>query len=222
MERRTRGPGELQQRLHQLRPEPAPRSPLGPLLRLSLLLVLLLAAYGYLVHIGRGDGPVPVSESEEPSQVGSAGPQPVISALTEIDLGLLRRQRELVSELAHRHIGGSLSGDSLDDLTRLQHLLDAAGLGPDRMLELQALGVALGDVMVNHLGLSWVIVEDEFGRSRALRYRETDKLFYPIAMIARRVEAGLPVDVHELYRRTRDALQSFRAPRRPSPLPPAA
>jgi hypothetical protein len=222
-------PGERAQRLRERleqqragRAERRPRSPTGQIVRLSLLLVGMLAAYRYLTRIAESEFTVPVSSGPAaPADAAVEGEQEILP-LSESDERQLTQQRELVAALAHRHIGASLTGRELGDLDSIQRLLEAAGLEGDRRLELQALGVALGDVMASQLGLSWVAVQDEFGRSRALRYRDSDTLFFPIAMISRRVEAGLPVDVKELYRRTRDAVQSFRSPRRAEPLPPAA
>ena len=59
--------------------------------------------------------------------------------------------------------------------------------------------MVLGDVMVAQLGLSWVVVEDELGRSRALRLGESDELVYPVTMISKRVEADIRFTVDELY-----------------------
>jgi hypothetical protein len=77
-------------------------------------------------------------------------------------------------------------------------------LQPDQTLELQALGVVLGDVMVAQLGFSWAIVEDELGRSRALRLGESDDLVYPVTMISKRVEKDIRFTVEELYAKARE------------------
>lgn len=112
---------------------------------------------------------------------------------------LLRRQRDLVDDLARRNVGSELTGQSLDDLRIIQTLLDRHVLASDETFALQSLGVALGDVMAAQLGLHWVVVVDELGRSRALRLGETDVVIFPVTMISKRVEHDVPVDVADLY-----------------------
>ncbi len=122
-----------------------------------------------------------------------------IGSLEYSDERLMSRQRSAVDELARRHVGSPLTGGALDDLRILQELLDQRVLQPDQTYELQALGVVLGDVMVAQLGFSWAIVEDELGRSRALRLGTSDELVYPVTMISKRVEADVRFTVRELY-----------------------
>ena len=78
-----------------------------------------------------------------------------VSPLSDVDLRRLREQRNLVDELARRHVGTPLSaGHSLEDLRVLQELLDQQILKPDQTYELQALGVALGDVLAEQVPLA--------------------------------------------------------------------
>ena len=44
-----------------------------------------------------------------------------------------------------------------------------------------------------------VIYEDAHGRSRALRYRESDEYLFPVTMISRRQEVGKPDPVRPRY-----------------------
>ncbi len=130
------------------------------------------------------------------------------SALRAPDAGILSslsRQRELARDLARRHVGARLRGD-IEDLRVLQRILDRGVLGPDDSYELQALGVALGDVLADAYDLDWAVVTDRFGTSRALRYRDTSNLIFPVTMISKRVEADIPVDVQHLFDETGDAL----------------
>ena len=121
----------------------------------------------------------------------------------------MARQRELVRELAMRHVGTPLSGGSLEDLRVLQDILDMRLFAPDQVYELQALGVALGDVIAEQLGLSWVLVEDEVGRSRALRYGESGNLLFPVTMISRRLQFEQRFTVLELYEVAEQGVAEF-------------
>jgi hypothetical protein len=131
-------------------------------------------------------------------------------ALSDSDRSLLSRQREIARELARRHVGTRLSGSSRDDLRVLQELLDKEVILPEQTAELQALGVALGDVMAEQLGLDWVVFEDELGRSRALRLRETEVVIFPVTMLSKRVEKRVPFRVEELWSKTESTVAESR------------
>ncbi len=68
------------------------------------------------------------------------------------------------------------------------------------------MGVIMGDLLAADLGLHWVIYEDRLGRSRALRYKETDNFLFPITMISRRREVDNRSSVSEIYRKAVDAI----------------
>jgi hypothetical protein len=177
-----------------------PRLPIRTLVTLSLALGVVAAA---MFYVGRG-GPLP-SLPSVPWGAGEGEPSAWRSRfgdLSATDRDLISQQRALVNELARRHVGTQLTGDSLDDLRVLQRILDRKSLAPGQTFELQALGVALGDVMAAQLGLSWVIFQDEDGRSRALRLGETDFVVFPVTMISKRVERDVPFTIEELYRKT--------------------
>jgi hypothetical protein len=124
---------------------------------------------------------------------------PKVSPLTQIDRDFMESQRESVDELARVHLGRQIRGEKANDLEVLQQLLDRDAVQPDQTVLLQAMGVVLGDVLSAELDMPWVIYEDDIGRSRALRAGESEHFLFPVTMIARRVEAGAPVDVDAVY-----------------------
>ena len=156
----------------------------------------------------------------------------IVEDFAEMDERESLGQRDLVSALTRRHVGVSPSGGGLGDLVLLQKILDQGVLENDQAFELQALGVTLGDVMARQLGLEWVVVNDEYGRTRALQYGTNEDVFFPITMISRRYEADIFVDVEALYAKMaaevealrpsgephEDFLRARRAPTRPPPL----
>ena len=85
-----------------------------------------------------------------------------------------KRQLDQVDELARRHLGRRVRGRSTDELDVLQRLLDERFIRADDTFAQQSLGVALGNILATQLPLSWVVVDDDHGHSRALRYRESD------------------------------------------------
>ena len=123
---------------------------------------------------------------------------PSLSELTDVDIRVLDRMRTMIADLARLEIGTAPSGKKRD-LELIQRLLDGRHVKPDDIWELNALGVVLGDVMVAELGLRWTIVDDAYGRTRALRYRETRNLVFPVSMITKRATKNIPVDVAALF-----------------------
>lgn len=147
---------------------------------------------------GGGIGSLPVG-SEGAIDLSGEGNRRRILPLEAADERQLQLQRKAVDELSRRHVGTPISGGALDDLRIIQTLLDLRVLGADQAYELQSLGVVLGDVMVTQLDFSWVVVQDEVGRSRALRFRDTDTLVFPVTMISKRVEGDVRFAVSDLY-----------------------
>lgn len=165
-------------------------------------LICLVAVWAYFSGAQRGS----TGLSWFPSGSGAAGwfaapddpSKQAIDSPSSHDFVSLEAQREAARMLARRYVGASLSAD-LDDLRILQSIVTQRVLSGEQTYELQALGVALGDVMVAELGFNWVVLRDKYGRSRALRYKLTENFLFPVTMISKRVEADLSFNVAELY-----------------------
>ena len=121
-----------------------------------------------------------------------------IEPLTSIDKQFVAEQRQRVEQLANR-LGRNLSGEADRDIDTLQRIIDDRLIASDDTLSLQAMGVVLGDLLIDRLDMAWVIYRDRKGRSRALRYRETDIYLFPITMISRRQEVGNNRSVRSVY-----------------------
>jgi hypothetical protein len=128
-----------------------------------------------------------------------------IGELSYLDLQYMAQQRETLSELVERNLGRQFNGSRDNDLELLQLLLDRRLVRPDQTQELQAMGVIMGD-----LHMHWVVYEDSLGRSRALRYRETDNYLFPMTMISRRREADNRTPVEEIYQKAYDIIAPLR------------
>lgn len=115
------------------------------------------------------------------------------------------KQWNLVDDLARRHLGRQLKGDS-GDLEILQRLIYKGAIAKDDREQLQALGVVLGGVMEKELNLVWKIYIDQQGRSRALCAPQSGECLFPITMLSRRMEVGLIPDVAEVYRKARELI----------------
>ena len=113
----------------------------------------------------------------------------LIEPLTAIDRQFMADQRMRVEQLANR-LGRGLTGVADRDLDTLQRILDETMIPAEDTLTLQALGVVFGDLLGDRLDMDWVVYRDNKGRSRALRYRQTEVYLFPVTMISRRQEGG--------------------------------
>lgn len=120
------------------------------------------------------------------------------SNLTWADRAEFERWVDAVERIGQRHYGQSLRHDS-SDLQLLQRIADDGRIKPDDREKLQGLGVVLGNVLQRELGLEWKAYEDTRGRSRALCVPNTSDCLFPVTMLSRRLEVGVPVDVNKIY-----------------------
>jgi hypothetical protein len=133
-----------------------------------------------------------------PRLIGAPGPSDQMKS---------ERQRKLVDELSRRNLGTPVYGREKRDLDTLQRLLDDGFVRRDDVFAQQSLGLVLGDIMVANMKLEWVVVDDDFGHSRALRYRGSDQLFFPITMIPKRLKAGERIRMRALYALVEDRVR---------------
>jgi hypothetical protein len=95
-------------------------------------------------------------------------------------------------------------------LRLLEVILANRWVAPDETLKLQSLGVAFGDALAQQLGMTWVAVEDEYGRDPALRFDGTSILAFPLTTISKRVEGGEEVNVRQLFEQACAKLREVR------------
>jgi Domain of unknown function (DUF3806) len=86
-----------------------------------------------------------------------------------------------------------------EKLRLLDTILQNKWIAPDETLKLQCLGIAFGDALAQKLGLTWVAVEDEYGRDPALTLEGTTLKIFPLTSISKRVERGEDIKVRELF-----------------------
>jgi hypothetical protein len=139
-------------------------------------------------------------------------PEPAVMALSPADQQFMQAQRERIDSLARTRLGRQLKGSIENDLGILQTLLDRKLVKPDQTLELQAMGVVLGDLLAQDPSASWVIYRDTLGRSRALQLGKSDNFLFPITMISRRAETGAVVDVNAIFAKADRLMQPYRRP----------
>jgi hypothetical protein len=90
-----------------------------------------------------------------------------------------------------------------DTLDGKLHLLDTIlqnnWIAPEETLKLQCLGVTFGDALAQKLGLTWVAVEDDYGRDAALTLDGTSVRVFPLTSISKRIERGEEIEVYRLF-----------------------
>lgn len=117
------------------------------------------------------------------------------------DIHRIGRQCMRAFTLVRDHCSEEL-GTELDDLDRLQRLLDAGVLQAEQTYDLQCLGIAFGRILVaNTPGLDWAMLDDEYGRDPTLRFEESSLTINTLTVLSKRIECGERVDVRELYNR---------------------
>jgi uncharacterized protein DUF3806 len=135
-----------------------------------------------------------------------------ISDLSYIDNQYMQQQRDNIDDLANRNFGNGFNGDTKHDIGLLQQILDRKVVRPDQTPELQAMGIILGDLLANDLDLHWVIYADKLGRTRALRYRQTEAYLFPVTMISRRREVDNLKSVESIYQQAYDIMVASKPP----------
>ncbi|MEM8561340.1 MAG: DUF3806 domain-containing protein [Pseudomonadota bacterium] len=133
-----------------------------------------------------------------------------IEPLSPLDRQFMARQRATIEDLATLKLGRQINGDTENDLQILQLLLDRRLVRSDQTQELQAMGVIMGDLLAADLGMQWVVYIDNLGRSRALRYKNSDEYLFPITMISRRREVGNATPVTVIYQNAYDIIDPLR------------
>ncbi|WP_455211916.1 DUF3806 domain-containing protein [Kaarinaea lacus] len=116
----------------------------------------------------------------------------------------------LGSQISSDILGVEMDG-SLEDLNRLQQIVDSKKIPVSNTQELQSLGIIFGKVFVNETpNYDWWVVEDEYGKDACIRYRETSLIVFPQTIISKRVEDGDKIDVVELYSGLKQDLERIR------------
>jgi hypothetical protein len=134
---------------------------------------------------------------------------PKVSGLRPVDTEFMAQQRARVDEMARFSLGKQLRGTKANDLDILQTLLDRGLVRPQQKLELQAMGVVMGDLLAAEMNMVWVVYEDRYGRSRALKIKNSNNYLFPITMISRRAEVGAAVHVQQIYDKALGLMRPF-------------
>jgi hypothetical protein len=131
-----------------------------------------------------------------------------VTSLQKADQDRLEAQRAVVLRYLD-DAGRAKFATAPGKLGTLRALLTAKVFKPEQTYELQSMGIVLGDVFVQDMGFTWVMVSDEHGRDPAIRFKNTSVILYPLTMISKRIERGEAVDVFDLYNGLADHVQQL-------------
>ncbi len=134
---------------------------------------------------------------------------PKVRELNWLNENFLDRQRKSVNNITATHFGKRLQGNK-HDIPVLQRIIDEDVIPANKTMDLQALGVVLGDIFVKeNKSLSWVIYEDDLGPTQAVCVEESNNCLFPITMLSRRMEVGLKPSVERIYSANLDELKPY-------------
>jgi len=138
--------------------------------------------------------------------ISESAPKPKVENKVAIeDLGWMDhnkmdQQLRKVDELTLSKLGTPLR-KNYSDLDTLQRLIDKELVPQDDLDTQQAMGIALGNVLLADFPhtLEWKVYRDNLGRSRALCVKGTQECFFPVTMLSRRMEVGSKPNVRKIY-----------------------
>jgi hypothetical protein len=138
-------------------------------------------------------------------------PDQIIEPLKEEDRTRLTKQRAVIE----RFLDGDPEnlrkyGTAPGKLGLLRALIEGGVFQPTQTYELQCMGVVLGDALVQHCGLEWRAVEDDYGRDPAVQVPGSTVVLFPLTMISKRIEKGERVDVFDLFNWTADRIEKLK------------
>lgn len=124
----------------------------------------------------------------------------IIKELGWMDKNKMEKEITELSELTQTKLGTPIRKD-LSDLDTMQRLVDKNVVAQDDYETQQAMGLALGNLILADFPntFEWKIYEDEIGRSRALCVKKTSDCLFPITMLSRRMEVGSKPDVKMIH-----------------------
>lgn len=124
----------------------------------------------------------------------------IIRPPSDDDWSWLDQAEQHILGVLRHHYGDVNLTHSSNDLLVAQRLVNDKLLNADQLLELQCLGVILGNVFAAHTSMQWAVVTSEFGEMLALHSEEIGFTLYPLTMISKRMEQGRHIDIPGLYR----------------------
>ena len=134
----------------------------------------------------------------------------IIEDLSVFQRYVLETQRKELKDLLARKLGVlSLEGNK-NDLPTLQQLILSGSFERKDVRAWQSLGIVFGDILVAEHGLKWISYEDDIGKSKALRWKDTDNFVFPITFFSKRIHFKERFTISEVYERVSEDIRAFK------------
>jgi hypothetical protein len=118
---------------------------------------------------------------------------------SESDIDSIAKAIVHADQVVEEATGSKMDG-TRSDLALIQRLLDKGSVEREATYTLQALGLAFGRAFIHeNADFDWWMVEDEYGRDPAIRYKRSSLLAFPRTMLSKRIEDGELPNVTELF-----------------------
>lgn len=99
---------------------------------------------------------------------------------------------------------------SVEDIARLQQLIDHPQFKWNNMEATSAIGIALGAIMVEEMdGLQWMTVIDGKAEYPALRFADSDITFSPMTFLAEERKAGKTVSLQTAFEKLKARIDAY-------------
>ncbi|MHC4741519.1 MAG: DUF3806 domain-containing protein [Planctomycetota bacterium] len=135
---------------------------------------------------------------------------PTFTELSDSDRKRLDAQRAIVLDVLREKYWISALRNDKHDLALLQRLIDDGVFSIEQTIELQSMGVVLGDILVEELGLQWIMITDQYGTDPTVHIPETTVCFNVLTMVSKRIEESREVDVNKLFQIVEAEVRRFR------------
>jgi hypothetical protein len=123
-----------------------------------------------------------------------------ITEPSETDWAWLRQAEQRAEALLRCRYGNVVLTRDPADLDLAQRLIEDRILSAKDLLDLQCLGVVLGNVFVQHTAMRWVRIKNEFGDMLAIHSSPTSFTLYVLSMLSKRMEKKRKIDIPGLFR----------------------
>jgi hypothetical protein len=178
-----------------------------------LIFLALLSFLNGVVLAEEYEGPT-ISPEDLPNYQFENQPEEQEIKVEELSLGQqfsMSSQRGEITDLVTRHLGITSLAGNLEDIVIFQKLVDKEVIKLNDVKTWQALGIALGDLLANEFDLHWVVMEDEFGSSRALQWKDTLNFVFPVTLLSKRVQFGEAIVLDDIVEKLRLEIEAFKA-----------
>lgn len=97
---------------------------------------------------------------------------------------------------------------SAEDIAKIHQVMETGNFKLQQRASWEAFGIAFGAVLVNEIdGMDWVTVIDGNRELAALRFRDTDVLVYPAALVWDKVRNGEKCDLQKEFEKIKEEVE---------------